>query len=331
MLSHSQPCPSTVDTELLTTLLPAIINALQVKYPSDLNNYIEVTHAVPPRFSIANLPNSPPCTPNPPTPGISGGGDYFTMTVFAKAVIAVDHHDTTKTVMSAFTPNSPHPVVAPCSVGISLLERFIPPSSAQEYLDLFSSEGPSVLIDRLIELSPNQGSLVFVYPTALGASTFALKYLGPLLDPLLRTMVGIHGLSADVGSAVGKLAAVEHMLPFEAMVRKISLLLRKVSRGTGNSNPGYVTPKYTLTHLSKEVVLLDRKAWMEWWLHQETPRIRAVMDRYYRRAVRLPSDPLISAGVLVRQIIDGVAARGYEGREPDDGIEVGVFVVKRSA
>jgi hypothetical protein len=34
--------------------------------------------------------------------------------------------------------------------------------------------------------TPNGGSLLFVYPTKKGASTFKSQYLGPILDPLLR-------------------------------------------------------------------------------------------------------------------------------------------------
>lgn len=251
--------------------------------------------------------------------------DYFNMSVFSKAVIAVDHH----TASNASVPSSPHPVVAPSSVGVSLLERFVPPTNLQEYLDLFSRDSPSVLVDRLVELTPDDGRLIFIYPTAHGAATFASRYLGPLLDPILRTMVGIHELTADMGAEVGKMAVVEHMDAFEKTAQKINFLLRHMNRGNSRSGP---PPKYFLEYSSKETVQLERKAWTEWWMHQETPRIREVMNRYFQRAVRLPQSKEITAGSLVREILTGVGNRAYADYDaPREGIEVGVFVIRRTA
>lgn len=257
----------------------------------------------------------------------SSGGtvDYFNMTVFSKAVVAVDHHDAS----NASVPSSPHPVVAPSSVGLALLERFIPPTTLQEYLDLFASDSPSVLVDRLVELSPDNGSLIFIYPTAHGASSFATRYLGPLLDPLLRTMVGIHELTADLGANVGKMAVVEHMVAFEKMTQKIKQLLRHMNR---SSPRGGAAPKYLLVQSSRQTVQVERKAWTEWWMHQETPRIRDVMNRYFQRALKLPQSKELTAGSLVREILMGVENRTYaEYDAPREGIEVGVFVIRRTA
>ena len=249
--------------------------------------------------------------------------DYFNMTVFAKAVIAVDHHHAS----NASVPSSPHPVVAPSSVGVSLLERVIPPSTLQEYLDLFASDCPSVLVDRLVELSPDNGTLIFIYPTAHGAFTFSHDYLGPLLDPLLRTLVGIHGLSADVGADVGKMVAVDQMLSFERMTTKISLLLKGINAASQRGPP----PVYRLVQSSKQTVQIERRAWIEWWTHQETPRLKEVMNRYFQRALRLPQGKEITAGTLVREIVSGVENRSYgEFDNPRRGIEVGVFVIRRT-
>ena len=295
---------------------------MQAKLEDTPGRYIEVTHAVPSNFNMARLPTSPVGTPMS-----FGAGelDYFNMSVFSKAVIAVDHH----TASHASVPSSPHPVVAPSSVGVSLLERFVPPTNLQEYLDLFTRDSPSVLVDRLVELTPENGSLIFIYPTAYGAATFASRYLGPLLDPLLRTMVGIHELTADMGAEVGKMAVVEHMDAFERTVQKINVLLRHMNRGSPRSGPA---PKYFLEHSSKETVQLERKAWTEWWMHQETPRIRQVMNRYFQRALRLPQSKEITAGSLVREILIGVENRAYADYDaPREGIEVGVFVIRRTA
>ena len=316
---HTQPCPLSEDVKNVPTAFGPIITALQNGVDSNNERYIEVTHAVPRKFDIARLPTSPMGTPSH-----SEAADYFSMMVYSKAVIAVDHHSASNNSY----PSSPHPVVPPSSVGVSILERFIPPTTTAEYIDLFSTDGPSVLVDRLCELSPDGGSLIFIYPTFAGATTFTSKYLGPLLDPLLRTMVGVHGLSADLGADVGKMTVVDHMLSFENMTRKLTLLLRKLSRG---SSLGRSVPKYTLVQSRRENVHVERKAWTSWWIHQEAPRIREVMNRYFQRAVRLPQRDT-TAGTLVREILVGVESRSYAEYDPArEGIEMGVFILKRTA
>ena len=303
----------------MPTAFSPIITGLQNIVGSNNGRYIEVTHAVPRKFDMARLPTSPVGTPNQ-----DEAADYFSMMVYSKAVIAVDHHSASNNSY----PSSPHPVVPPSSVGVSILERFIPPTTSAEYVDLFSTDGPSVLVDRLCELSPDGGSLIFVYPTSNGANTFTSKYLGPLLDPLLRTMVGIHSLSADLGADVGKMAVVDHMLSFEQMTRKLGTLLRKLNRG---SSLGRSVPKYTLVQSRRETVQVDREVWKHWWVQQEAPRIREVMNRYFQRAVRLPQRDT-TAGSLVREILDGVESRAYAAHDADrEGIEVGVFILKRTA
>lgn len=323
VLCHSQPCPLSDEAIPTPSILSFVINSLQTKFESIPGRYIEVTHAVPIKFNMAWLLTSPVGTPNMASSG--GSVDYFNMTVFSKAVIAVDHHDSS----NSSVPSSPHPVVPPSSVGLALLERFIPPTTLQEYLDLFASDSPSVLVDRLVELSPDNGSLIFIYPTVTGAVSFASRYLGPLLDPLLRTMVGIHELTADLGAHVGKMAVVEHMIAFEKMAQKIRQLLRHMNRG---SQRGGAPPKYVLVQSSKQTVQVERKAWTEWWMNQETPRIRDVMNRYFQRALKLPQSKEITAGSLVREILIGVENRAYaEYDAPREGIEVGVFVIRRTA
>ena len=324
ILCHSQPCPLSRE-EYVTTAFPGVVTSIQNKIGGS-GRYIDVVHAVPIKFNMTQIPSSPATTPSARSSGTIPN-DYFSMNVFAKAVVAMDHHDA----LNTSVPSSPHPVVAPSSIGVSLLERFIPPSSAAEYIDLFSSDAPSVLVDRLFELSSTGGSLIYIYPTASGATTFATKYLGPLLDPLLRTMVGIHGLSADFGAGVGKMAAVDKILPFDGMLRKISVLLRKLNRG---SSVGSLHPvsKYKLIQSSTRIVQLDRKVWTEWWTHQEKGRISTVVDRYFQRGYRLPMREGVTAGALVREILDGIKSRDYADYDaPREGVEVGVFVIKRSA
>lgn len=291
--------------------------------------YIDITYAVPVKFNMNHIPNSPVTTPNI---GASGA-DYFSMNVFPKAVVAMDHHHA----LNTSVPSSPHPVVAPSSISVSLLERFIPPSSTEEYLHLFAMDAPSVLVDRLVELSPRGGMLVFIYPTLQGATTFASQHLGPLLDPLLRNMVGLYKLSADFAYGVGKAAAVNQMLPYEKMLRKISYLLRQLERGV--TAPHRPKPKYKIVHSNPQIVPLERKEWTQWWVHQESERIAKVVRSYFNKGLMLPHKMNASGNIedvtasdLVREVCDGVKERPYaEWDAAREGIEVGVFVVKRTA
>ena len=326
VMCHTQPCPLPNETvnkttaATVTSAFAGLVSAIQNKIDST-GRWIDIVHAVPLRFSMAQIPTSPATTPSvqdQPT-------DYFD-NVFSKAVAAIDQYDT----QNSSIPSSPRPIVAPSSINISLLERFIPPSSAEEYLNLLTIDGPSVLVNRLIELSPQSGSLVFIYPTGTGAETFATKYLGPLLHPLLRTMVSIHSLSMDFGAGVGKIAAIDQMLPFENMNRKLQILLRRLGRGT--STVHRTAPKFTLIESSKQVVQLDRNVWTEWWIQQETGRIRSVVDRYLARSVRLPVGKDVTAATLVQEVLDGVRTRNYAEHDAQrEGVEVGVFVIKRTA
>lgn len=291
--------------------------------------YIDITYAVPVKFNMNHIPNSPVTTPNI---GASGA-DYFSMNVFPKAVVAMDHHHA----LNTSVPSSPHPVVAPSSISVSLLERFIPPSSTEEYLHLFAMDAPSVLVDRLVELSPRGGMLVFVYPTLQGATTFSSRYLGALLDPLLRNMVGLYNLSADFACGIGKAAAVHQMLPYEKMLRKLSALLRQLERGI--TAPNRPKPRYKIMHSNTQIVPLERKEWTQWWIHQESERIAKVVNTYFNKGLMLPHKMNFSGDIedvtasdLVREVCDGVKERPYaECDAVREGIEVGVFVVKRTA
>ena len=326
VMCHTQPCPlsnGTVDettTANVTSAFAGLVSAIQNKIDST-GRWIDIVHAVPLRFSMAQIPTSPATTPG----AQNQATDYFD-NVFSKAVAAIDQYDT----QNSSVPSSPRPIVAPSSINVSLLERFIPPSSAEEYLNLLTTDGPSVLVNRLIELSPRSGSLVFIYPTGIGAETFATTYLGPLLHPLLRTMVSIHNLSMDFGAGVGKIAAVDQMLPYENMNRKLQILLRRLGRGTSTAQR--TAPKFTLMESSKQVVQLDRSVWTEWWIQQETGRIRMVVDRYLARSVMLPVSKDVTAATLVQEVLDGVRTRKYAEHDAQrEGVEVGVFVIKRTA
>ena len=354
-LCHTQPCPLTnivikpqdenkpptfigdIKVPVQTTeIIGPVANTFQVieqaiqdsADPGDLS--IDITYAVPVKFNMNHIPNSPVTTPNI---GASGA-DYFSMNVFPKAVVAMDHHHA----LNTSVPSSPHPVVPPSSISVSLLERFIPPPSTEEYLHLFAMDAPSVLVDRLVELSPRGGILVFIYPTLRGADTFISKYLGAILDPLLRNMIGLYKLSADFAYGVGKAAAVKQMLPFENMLRRLSALLRQLERfSIPPSNRS--KPKFKIIHSNSQIVPLERKEWTQWWIHQENERITKVVNAYFNKGLMLPNKMNVSGDIedvtasdLVREVCDGVKERPYaELDAARDGIEVGVFVVKRSS
>ncbi|MCJ1335129.1 hypothetical protein MMC09_000395 [Bachmanniomyces sp. S44760] len=323
VLSHALPCPTPDDSNATqTTAFPNLISQLQTRVQAIGSGTISITHAVPKKFPLTDLPTSPPGTPNL---GVGGQQeDYFNTSVFTSAVPVIDRHNTFGGVANTAIPSSPCLAVAPGSVDMSLVERFIPPGTVQEFLDLFSPSGPSVLTDRLAELSPNNGTLIFVYPTRTGGHTFTSDHLGPILDPLLRGMVVIHQLSADISINIGKMVSVEHLLEFDQMKRKVHALLRRLNRGTSQQ----IRPDYQLSHATKQMVRIERKVWTKWYEEQEAPRIREVMTRYFQRSVRLPDG--VNSAILSRQILTGLSERKYANvKGPGEPIEVGVFVIKR--
>ncbi|KAI9746891.1 MAG: hypothetical protein M1835_002335 [Candelina submexicana] len=339
VLSHALPCPSSCEADGIKNLgslsyssnqpssdmpvspssaFPSIIDAIHDRLHPGQAPCIHVTHAVPSRFNLANLPSSPPGTPNP----TSGGEDYFNTMVFSSAVPLLDNQDRANRQSSTPVPSSPCPIVPPSSIHISVVERYIPPKSAQEYLDLFSPNSPSLLVDRLVELSPNSGRLLFIYPTKIGGRKFTTDFLGPILDPILRAMVVVNEFSADLGNTLGRMEAVDQMLGFHQMKHSIINLCKDLSRST----------KYSLLYSGTEEVLLERKVWSEWWVQQESGRIREGLGRYFRKARRLPADSDVAPINLIREIIDGVSSRQYDtSSAPSKGFEVGVFVIQRSS
>ncbi|KAL8987698.1 MAG: hypothetical protein Q9177_003122 [Variospora cf. flavescens] len=312
--------------------LTGIINALQTRFEQfSSDRYIDVTHAVPAKFSFSQLPNSPVTTPNRPAAEASMG-DYFSIpstVVFAKGAIAASHESRKALVaQNAASTTFPQTVVAPSSIAISVLERFIPPATVSEYTDLFKIDQPSALVDRMVELKPDHGDLVFIYPTQTGAIAFREAYLGPILDPQLRTLNGVHGISTNVLADIARLEPIRAMHNFYQLRLKVAQLLASMNRkGGGNLH------RFTIGEASTQHVHIGRDAWAEWFTEQELPRIREIMNQYYGRAHRLPrtegAGDYTAAG-LVREIVDGIKGRAYEaGEAPREGIEVGVFVIKR--
>jgi len=232
-----------------------------------------------------------------------------------------------------------HPLAAPESINLSIVERYIPPSSMNEFANLFNTRGPSLLVDRLVELAPNNGCLVFIYPTLQGAQTFANNYLGPVLDPLLRTMCVVNGYSADLSEAIGRMPAVPHLLSFDIMRRRALALCMELNGGATHIRKrlrqAEGTPQagtFTLVHATKHQVNLERKIWADWWIKQEKTRIRNKVGEYFARARQYKEGDVAEKMPIqvVRDVLEGVEQRVVERTAGMPmGIEVGVFIVRR--
>ncbi|OCK79128.1 hypothetical protein K432DRAFT_330829 [Lepidopterella palustris CBS 459.81] len=318
VLSHALPCPSRVGH-----VFPVIIDAIHGQTPDRHTSWVNVFHAVPGRFNLADLPTSPPTTPGPAI----GGDDYFTTKVFDSAVAVSDYQGDSK-----LLPSSPRPVVAPLTVNVSIVERYIPPINTYEFAELFSTAGRSLLLDRLIELSPNNGVLLFAYPTRTGGRTFMNEYLGPILDPLLRSMAVVHNLSADLGNSLGHMTAVEHLLEYRLLKSRMEKFCHHLSTNSSTLEKfqkGKV--KFELIYSSKEEVMLDRQVWAtDWWIKQEKPRVRTAVTKCFRISHKLPADSEVMPTNLIQEILDGVASRQYVYDAPKKGVEIGVFIIRKS-
>ncbi|KAK1045078.1 hypothetical protein LTR74_018212 [Friedmanniomyces endolithicus] len=324
VLSHALPSPSGNGH-----VFPTIIEAIHDTTPSSPTQWINVFHAIPGRFNLADLPTSPPTTPGAPM----SGEDYFTQKTFDSAVPISDYQGD----LSAL-PRSPRPVVPPSSINISIVERYIPPTSPNEFMDMFNPNGPSILVDRLVELSPHNGCLTFIYPTRLGALTFMKEYLDPLISPLLRTMCVVHGLSSDLSRILGSMAAVDRLLEHAEMERHILRLCATLTqRSTSMQRFHSRRADFSLAYSAKRRIPLSREVWArDWWTKQEKPRVRDVVTRYAQEAQKKSSNEHIerpaTPAELIQHLLDRVANAPYaEGMEPVNGVEVGVFVIKRSA
>ncbi|KMP07689.1 hypothetical protein CIHG_00559 [Coccidioides immitis H538.4] len=343
LVSQTLPCPPSESSATASprSAFTPIVKAIQSRLQPGNSPYINIVHAVPPMFNLSSLPTSPPSTPHL----LFSGDDYFSNTVFSSAAVVPGYPtDQINSQPSGGHHHLSSPVVPPFSVHIAVIERYLPPSSIQEYQSLLLNKGPSVLLDRLLELSTNRGSLMFIYPTRRGAETFRDKYLSPILDPLLRQMAVVNGLSADVGNALGRIASIEYMDDFAGMKARLLALCDSLSsRNQSSSGLASRRTNFTLAYAGQTTVQVDRKLWTEWYIQQEAPRAKDILNRFWRKGHRMPDRALMNAAQrhptsqeitgasLLREILDGIRHRAYpDGCEPDCGLELGVFVIRRS-
>lgn len=257
---------------------------------------------------------------------LGAGEDYFTTKLFPSAVTSVDYDGgETETIPLRYQPLAP-----PASVHLAIVERYIPPTSPKEFANLFSLSTPSLLVDRMIELVPGNGCLVFIYPTKTGAKTFMNDHLGPILDPLLRSIAIVNNFSADLSNSIGHMISVDRMMEFEIMRRKIDILCNEINKDMPSTKqrlhglPG----GFSLVYSHKGEIKLDRKTWSDWWVKQEKPRIRTAVRDYFRVPGRLPSNAEFMPTSLIQEILDGVSTRRCENML-NTPTEVGIFVIKR--
>lgn len=323
VLSHALPSPSARGH-----VFPAIINRILEQIAPLPTTWVNVFHAVPGRFNLSDLPTSPPNTPGSATEA----EDYFTTKVFDSAVPVTDYEgDATP------LPRSPRPAVPPGSINIAIVERYIPPPSPTEALRLFNQTGRSILSDRLVELSPNNGLLFLAYPTKTGGQTFVKDYLGPILEPLLRSMTIINELSAELGSTLHKMSAVDHLVSYDELRGSVEHFCRQLSSSNNNLSRFHPERKtsYQVIYSSKEEVAFDREVWSaDWWVKQEKPRVRKTVARYVRQSQqghKMPADSEeVVPTAMIQEILDGVATKSQPDSRPARGIEVGIFVIKKN-
>jgi hypothetical protein len=284
--------------------------------------YITITHAVSQVVSMEEVPASPPATPN----NQHEHDDYFNnQTIFTHAAVVPNYHGPSQPLISVSTRPTGI-IAAPSSIQVSTLERYIPPTTAEEVDDFFSLSRRSYLVDRMTELSATNGTLLLVYPTQVGGAVFARQYIGPVLDPFLRQFVLLNNLTTDAAAALGRLAALPRMTTFEEMAEKLKNLCGDLTqRAPGRGLRG----EYKVVLAEKAEVTLDRVTWMGWFIEQESARLRQNMIEYQKAGGRMPTRGFdASPGSLAREVVEGIKSSREEAGGV--GIEVGVFVVRRS-
>lgn len=286
--------------------------------------YITITHAVSQVMSMDEVPASPPATPNTNY----SSDDYFQdQTIFTHAAVVPAYHaqNFASTIVS---PRPSNIIAAPSSIQFTILERYIPPTTAQEVHDFFTMSRKSYLADRLLELSANNGTLLLVFPTKTGGMTFAKRYIGPVIEPFLRQFILLNNLFVNIAVELGRMESLEGMKSFSELGHAVRQMCQALSQ---RASARGLQSRYEVVHDETTEVVLKRNVWKEWFLEQEQPRLRQNLVDYHKAGGRMPSrvgQIETTPSMLAREVADGIRA----SREPagEVGIEVGVFVIRRS-
>lgn len=339
-MSHALPSP-----RIPGNAYPHIIERLRERLPSSPIRWLTLLHAVPGRYNVSDLPTSAPSTPGQP---LGTAQDYFTTKVFPGMVQSVDYSavDRVQPLQGRGAGNALAP---PATINLCIVERFIPPPRATEFHNLFSVSKPSLLVDRMVELVPGNGQIVFIYPTIDGARDFRQHYLGPVLDPLMREQQVINSFTSGLMQSICSMEAETTMSSFENLKWKTRTLCEDMSSGSNSLVRQRLHGErgnFSLVYAESHHVELDRMAWSEWWTKQEKVRIREAVDRHFRDSQGRYStaSESITPSSIVHHILTQVAGEEHadgsrtaprpysSGRQPiDRRIEVAVFVLKREA
>ena len=161
------------------------------------------------------------------------------------------------------------------------------------------------------------------------------EYLGPILDPALRSMGVMYGMGSELSISVGSMAAVDQLPDHESLQHRIGMLCARLTQraSAAHRSRGHL-PNFSISYASKQYVRLSRDTWArDWWTKQEKQRIREAVTRHAQRHMHSPGlDRQPPATELVQQLLNDVCKKPYpSAQEPTSGIEVSVFVIKRSA
>ena len=122
------------------------------------------------------------------------------------------------------------------------------------------------------------------------------------------------------------MSSVSYLDEFDKLKGQVTRFCSVMS-GDGPGDKKYA---YTVVRASKEEAVLSRSAWAnDWWIKQEKPRIRDTVNKYFRQVKKLPESGM-TASNLIQEVLDGVANRKAEGRSEPRGVEVGVFIIKKT-
>jgi len=163
------------------------------------------------------------------------------------------------------------------------------------------------------------------------------EYLSPILDPLLRSMVVTHGFSSDLCLSLGAMPAANSLLEHSDLERRTKLLCTRLTQRSSQIERFHGRrARFELVYSQTQKVELSRRVWAkDWWTRQEKMHVTEVVTKAAQEAQTKSSNRHIdrppTATELWQQLMKDVETRPYnESQKPRNGVEVAVFVIKRS-